>query len=361
MSATAAPVSGSEKLAQALASRHIPKLDALRAISALLVMLYHFGLPLDGSTGVTCFFVISGFLITWLLLAEHERKRSISLKNFYYRRAFRIFPAFYAFWFLVIAGLVAKHSHILWGQALSSFFYVCNYYQGLHHYPSTAFSRTWSLAVEEQFYLLWPLAFAWLIGNPRRLLKVLGGTILGIWILRVVLWAAGVDEAYIYTAFECRADALLIGCALAVSLRHGYLMGFYNALCRHVAGLVLAVAALAASMMIYSLGPDYRNTICFLIEPVLIAIIMVQLLGVNFKPLDLLDARPVRYLGLISYSTYLYHGLLKIPGPMVVQILAAYALASLSYFLIERPFLRLRDTEAAKSIAGLRAAATEPA
>src|SRR4051794_35358050 len=120
-----------ETLDRSIDARHIPKLDALRAISALLVMLYHFGLPVPAGFGVTCFFVISGFLITKLLLDEHARTGSVSLRAFYIRRAFRIFPAFYVYWLLATAWLVYR-DRILWGQAASSFFYVCNYYQGLH-------------------------------------------------------------------------------------------------------------------------------------------------------------------------------------------------------------------------------------
>src|SRR5262249_39709282 len=147
-----------DKLSQSFHAKHIPKLDGLRAISALLVMLYHFGLPIPAGLGVTCFFVISGFLITRLLLDGHERTRRVSLKDFYIRRSFRIFPAFYVYWAGITVWLVYRR-HVIWGQAVSSFFYVCNYYQGLHHYPSTPYSRTWSLGVEEQFYLLWPWVF----------------------------------------------------------------------------------------------------------------------------------------------------------------------------------------------------------
>ena len=159
-----------QRIAASANARHIPALDALRAASALLVILYHCGVPyIPASLGVTVFFVISGFLITWILLKEYDQRGTISLRNFYGRRSFRIFPAFYVFWAIMIAATLFRHAHVLWGQALSSFFYVCNYYQGTHGYPSSAFSRTWSLAVEEQFYLLWPLLFRTFARNQEKL------------------------------------------------------------------------------------------------------------------------------------------------------------------------------------------------
>ena len=105
------------------------------------------------------FFVLSGFLITWLLLNEEKRWVNISLKLFYVRRSLRIFPAFYVFWFLVVGTGVIMGKRLAAGQAVSSLFYLTNYYQVLFGDPDTALSHTWSLAIEEQFYLLWPLAF----------------------------------------------------------------------------------------------------------------------------------------------------------------------------------------------------------
>jgi len=95
----------------------------------LIVVLYHFGFAfLPAGAGVMIFFVISGFLITLLLLEEYDKTSRISLGHFYFRRTFRIFPAFYVFWAVTVGGLLVKHSHILWGQVIATFFYVGNYY-----------------------------------------------------------------------------------------------------------------------------------------------------------------------------------------------------------------------------------------
>jgi len=334
-----------ERLAKALRAKHIPKLDGLRALSALLVMLYHFGYPIPAGFGVTCFFVISGFLITWLLLEERDKTGGTSLKGFYIRRAFRIFPAFYVYWALSVAYKVIWHRPLLWGQAVSSFFYVCNYYQGLNAYPESGFSRTWSLGVEEQFYLLWPFLFMKL-REPRQLLRVLLGIIAAIWVYRLGLYFAGVHEYYLYTAFECRADSIFVGCALAVALRQRLLDAWVGRLCRHWTRLLVTVGCLGLSLVFHhAYGSNYRDPVAHLVEPVLFAILIVQMIGIQWRPLELLDARPVRFLGLISYSTYLYHGVVPIPAsaPVVLKLIPAYVMAAGSYLGVEKPFLRLRD------------------
>jgi len=334
-----------ETLLRSIRARHIPKLDALRAVSAVLVMLYHFGLPVPAGFGVMCFFVISGFLITKLLLDEHEQTGRVSLRGFYLRRAFRIFPAFYVYWLLATVWLVFR-GRIIWGQAASSFFYVCNYYQGLHHYPSSAYSRTWSLAVEEQFYLVWPWLFCRLAGRRGALLKLLAGLIGSIWLLRIVLVAVSVPEEYLYTAFECRADAIFVGCALAIALRNGAGARLWTALCASPARMLPTVALLAAAVAGERfLGTNFRDAGGNIVEPLLFACLIVQLLGTPCRMLDWLDSRPVRFLGTISYSTYLYHGLVALPAalPAAANILPSYAVATLSYLGVERPLLRLRD------------------
>ena len=207
-------------LAQGLDRSHLPSLDGLRAIAAFLVVLYHCFLPaLPGGMGVLAFFVLSGFLITWLLLKEEERYGKVSLKLFYVRRSLRIFPAFYAYWLLLMGAHVIARKQIAMGQAIASLFYVGNYYQAIVGDPQTGLSHTWSLGVEEQFYLLWPITFLWLKGNGRRV-RFLLWSIAGVWLYRELLvLVIHAPQQYIYEAFDTRADHLMIGCLLAVALR----------------------------------------------------------------------------------------------------------------------------------------------
>jgi peptidoglycan/LPS O-acetylase OafA/YrhL len=340
-------------LSDNLRKKKIPKLDALRAVSALIVVLYHFGFAfLPAGAGVMIFFVISGFLITLLLLEEYDKTSRISLGHFYFRRTFRIFPAFYVFWAVTVGGLLVKHSHILWGQVIATFFYVGNYYQGLNHYPENGLSHAWSLGVEEQYYLLWPPLVLLLARNRQLLLRVTCWGILLVWIYRVILQFAGAPEEYIYTAFDTRIDHLLVGCVLAISLHYGYFARFWTIVCASTmllpfGGLVLSTTAA------WFYGTSYRNTVGFMVDPVLVAVLMTQLLASPQRCLAWMDSGPLVYLGTISYSTYLYHemaaGLVAkaargMPAGVVIiaGVAATYVAASISYYAVERPFLRLR-------------------
>jgi peptidoglycan/LPS O-acetylase OafA/YrhL len=106
----------------AIQGRSLPSLDGLRAIAVFLVVFYHSGLPVNGGVGVLMFFVISGFLITWLLLHEDKRWGNISLRLFYIRRTLRIFPAFYVFWVLVVFTFIVFRKPLQVSQAAASFF-----------------------------------------------------------------------------------------------------------------------------------------------------------------------------------------------------------------------------------------------
>jgi len=344
-------------LSHNLHQKKIPKLDALRAISALIVVLFHFNLTfLPAGLGVMIFFIISGFLITWLLLDEYDSTDTISLKRFYFRRTFRIFPAFYVYWIVIVGALLLKHGHLLWGQAIATFFYVGNYYQGFNGYPESGLSHAWSLGVEEQYYLIWPAIFRLFAGNRQRLLKATCGAILFVWIYRLILQAAGVSPQYIYTAFDTRADHLLIGCALAICLRYHYFARFWTFICARTAYMLLPVTGMVLSAAAWvRYGDTYRNSIAFIIDPLFIAVLMAQLLATRDRRLAWMDSPLLVYLGTISYSTYLYH---KLAGEVVAKALAdrvpdalivilgvagTYAAASMSYHMIEKPCLLLRD------------------
>ena len=342
-------------LRENLRKKKIPKIDALRALSALIVVLYHFHFDsIPAGTGVMVFFIISGFLITWLLLNEVDETGTISLGHFYFRRTFRIFPAFYVFWAVIVGGVLLKHGHLIWAQAIATFFYVGNYYQGLNHYPETGLSHAWSLGVEEQYYLLWPAMVLLLARRPRLLLRATCVAILLVWVYRGILFSLKVPEEYIYTAFETRVDHLFIGCVIAIALRYGYFIRFFRLVSSRTVYILLPLGGLLLSNIAVSmLGTNYRDTVGFIVDPLLAAVLMVQLLASRSRWLGWMDSPLLVYLGTISYSTYLYHelaGALVVrtmggmsKGLMIVPVLAAsYALASISYYGVEKPFLKLR-------------------
>lgn len=343
-------------LSENLNKRKIPKLDALRAASAGIVVLYHLGYDFfPAGVGVLVFFVISGFLITWLLLEEWDSSGAISLRHFYFRRTMRIFPAFYCFWLVSILVWRVLHHPVPWGQAAAMFFYVGNYYQGLNHYPESGLSHAWSLGVEEQFYLIWPALFLMLVKHHRRLLKVSCGLILFVWVYRIVLVLLGAPGEYIYTAFDTRFDHLLIGCVVAIALRYGYFSRLWQTICAKTVYCLFPLLGLILSTVAFHAGGEtYRDSVGFILDPLLVAILMVQLIASRSRLLAWMDSGLLIFLGTISYSVYLYHELathiaLRIVGRwprpilMVVILLATYLVASVSYFAVEKPFLRLRS------------------
>ena len=340
-----------------LARKHLAGIDGLRAIAALLVVLYHAGVAgIPASTGVLAFFVLSGFLITRLILAEEARTQTVSLSRFYVRRSFRIFPAFYAYWVVAMVYAAARHHALDWPQSLSAFFYLSNYYQAIFGDTGNGLSHTWSLGVEEQFYLLWPFVFLLLRDNARRF-KALIVLIPLLWLYRESLvYVFHVDQRYIYEAFDTRVDHILMGCLLAVALETGHFGKLWKIVCLSPYMMLLTMGLMALVFRGATLlhVRDYRDSIEFVVVPVLCALLIAQLVAFPAHPIT----RPfnwewVRFLGRISYSVYLYQQLVVYPAMKVFEgsrllgvaaaIAASILLAICSYYLIEQPFLRLRQ------------------
>lgn len=340
---------------------HIPALDAMRAFSAFLVVFYHGGLEwVPGGLGVLAFFVLSGFLITWLLLKERAKYGQVSLRLFYARRSLRIFPAFYGYWLLVVGGLWFFGKRLVWPQAWASFFYVNNYYQAVTGDPNTALSHTWSLGVEEQFYLLWPALFLQLSTDLRKAGRVLIVLIVAVWLHRVVLKLVfGVGQGYFYEAFDTRADSLMVGCLLAIVLREAdrsWVLDAAGWLTNHAAKPLLPLAGLVLSTAIAARVPGYRDLVGFVVDPVLVAVLIVQwiTLSLHGRWWQWLNQPWLCHLGALSYSIYLYQQI--VPGfagklargtasPLywVLTIGGVIAAASISYHFVEKPFLRWKD------------------
>lgn len=203
----------------------IPSLDGIRALSVGVVLLSHAGLGniVPGGFGVTVFFFLSGYLITTLLLAEQEKMGKINLSHFYLRRFFRLFPPLFFTllfsYFFVFSGYLS--GGVSWGGALSQFFYMANYHQ-IFNWPGEIPSGTgilWSLAVEEHFYLFFPVAFCFLIKkfNRKSLSLILFLTCLLILSWRCLLFFYfNAPESRTYYSSDTRIDSILFGCVLAL-------------------------------------------------------------------------------------------------------------------------------------------------
>jgi peptidoglycan/LPS O-acetylase OafA/YrhL len=290
---------------------------------------------------VVVFFVISGFLITSLLLSEHRRKGRISLKLFYARRALRIFPASFAFLgclcLLWMAGIIALKGSDLWHAVT----YTVNYDPA----RSWEVGHLWSLSVEEQFYLLWPFAVFAL--GPRRSAWVAGAVIFlgpaarsGAW-----LFLRGTPY-YDLPMFPMVADSLAAGCLLAslrtwLETQKWYLRLFHPA----VSILLLAVALLINRLMDYTIALVAGAAVV----NVIIAILMHRSVYCAKGWIgQVLNWRPVAFIGLLSYSLYLWQQLFLNRNstawftafPQNIVLTCAAALAS--YFLLEKPLMRLR-------------------
>lgn len=343
-------------LRDVLKRSHLPVLDGLRAVAVGVVIFGHANYPVRGipsDLGVSAFFVLSGFLITRLLLREYDATGDVSVKRFYIRRTLRIFPAYYAF-VLISYAVDAWHGH-QWDPILlrSALTYTVNYFNAFNHHPTTSVAHAWSLAVEEQFYLLWPLAFIILAAKGRR------ATITGVaaMALAVVAWRSGLtliahaDPSYLYNAFDTRFDNLAVGCLLALSVD-------YNRVTRAVelVGQRAWFPLVTLTLLLYSrlaLPEAYHYSIGFTVDAVLVAVLIMQLLQLHGTPQwSWLDAPAVRYLGVISYPIYLYHAWgasfghrFPVEGKGIqfaAGLLATILLASGSYYLIERPFLKIK-------------------
>jgi peptidoglycan/LPS O-acetylase OafA/YrhL len=341
----------------------IPGLDAVRAFAALLVVLYHFGIATSvmhlGNLGVEIFLTLSGFLITWLLLQEQNRDGAIRLGRFYARRSLRIFPAFYVYGLSSLTLLALSHRQIPWGQFAAAFLYVTDFRIGLGYSEHYLLAHTWSLALEEQFYLLWPLGIVLCRGDKQRLTRLLVACIALIWIHRAWLVIGGRESSvYLYVFPDVRMDQLLIGCLVAVVLERGLLWRWWAFVCRDrflpvIVALCLALSAHAEAVSNYT----YLHLIGFVVDPLLAAILIVQVIAWSTEPSwSWLSWPSVRRLGKISYSVYLYHVIFMTTGvhlllgrylrwwPLVlaVKIGSTVLLAGASFVAVEKPFLRLK-------------------
>jgi peptidoglycan/LPS O-acetylase OafA/YrhL len=343
--------------AEAIRSRHMPALDGLRAVAAFSVVAAH-GYNVSLLDGVTVFFVLSGFLITTLLLREQQSTGMVSLRAFYARRTLRIFPAYYAC--VVASYIIDRVAGNAWpaGLAPSAFAYVVNYFNAFHGHPPTSIAHLWSLGVEEQFYLLWPAAF---IALSRLGVSALQRGLIALiavataW--RFLLYFGGfVGQAYLYNTFDARFDNLAIGCLLATVATGPAATKWVTRVAAHSwAPLVTLALMTLVDIGMSSIG---RHLAGFTIYSALVAILIAQLLHLSRSSLwRWLESTPARFLGTISYPIYLYHGwglglghwltkwpaLLQFGAGVVFTVLGAVG----SYYIIERPFLKMKQRFAA--------------
>ncbi len=344
---------------------YLPGLDGLRAVAVMAVLLYHGEVSgwQGGFLGVEVFFVISGYLITSILLAQWQNDRRIDLKTFYQRRALRLLPALFLVLFLVaLLSVIFLPNEVatLRGDIVSALTYVTNWFYifGQKSYfessgrPSLV-QHLWSLAVEEQFYLIWPLLFTFgmrRFGRRGLFIAVVIGAAMST-ALMALLYHPGVDPSRVYYGTDTRAGGLLIGAAVAFvwspfRLRKDVGQGA-PILLDLVGGI--AFATLVMMLMVTDQFSDalYRGGFAkvSLVTVVVIAVVVHPAAHLG----RVIGWRPFRWVGLRSYGLYLYHWpiyQLTRPGldipltgaPLLTLRLGlTFAIATASYKYVETP------------------------
>jgi peptidoglycan/LPS O-acetylase OafA/YrhL len=346
---------------------YIPTLDGMRGVCVLAVMVHHLNLPgtYMGSLGVDAFFVLSGFLITALLVQEHTDTGRINLKQFYLRRALRLLPALYG---LIIAACLLimtlgepfERDTVFQG-ALSSIIYINNWalIDQLQVLPGLGFgplNHLWSLGVEDQFYLLWAPAAVFLLYRfkPRTMLVVIAVAAIVSAIVCALVWrTTGIYERS-YMGTDARGVGLLLGCALGVIYTKYGLSWFVRF--RRIVIIIIASIVFVVTVAVTNPVP---STIMydggFVIVAIGVALLITLLLLPETSPLlhRIFTWRPLVWVGTISYGLYLWHGMLfwfispyRISAnPYVLDtlaILVSFLAAFASRRYVEQPFLRLK-------------------
>lgn len=350
-------------------TRSIPSLDGLRALSILLVVLSHAAIAggpqlsslvhryVDwGVFGVRVFFVISGYLITRLLLDELTKTEELNLTRFYFRRTFRIFPPFYLY--LAVLGVLAGAGTI---ELATRELFVSSMYATNYQHVGWFVGHSWSLAVEEQFYLIWPVVLLWL-GRRRGWIAPL--VVIAICpLLRVVYFEYSGRTGLPEHQFEFTADMLAIGCLAAFGeglfVRGLRRLGLANDATGAVDAVVVmsVLVAVAASSL-----RDHPRLDMLAGRTVAASAVCVAVLCLIHAPNTLigraLNWSPLASVGRISYSLYLWQQLFLSPMgaaglglPIWAGVPLAFGVAYLSYRFIEQPMIANRERIGAAGLA----------
>jgi peptidoglycan/LPS O-acetylase OafA/YrhL len=322
---------------------YVPALNGLRGIAILGVLGVHlFGLS-GGFYGVDLFFVLSGFLITTLLLEEHDRTGLVSLRAFYIRRARRLLPALGAVLVLIAVVGPMFYSPGLVASIVASGLYAANIVRGFGHsdfLAATPAAHLWSLAQEEQFYVVWPIALLALRRRltERRVMTLLAAGFVALVLYRAALAGAGAGWHRLYYAPDTHMDGLVLGCFLAYARRRGLTV---SALTGCVAGaLIVAAFILGEQTVRWSAGG---------LPVVELAAAALVLAALSPGPVRaVLSARPLVWIGALSYSLYLW----QIPAMWLTgwddrwgALALTVVFTLISYYVIERPFRRPRQAD----------------
>ncbi len=350
----------------------IPSLDGIRTVAVMIVFVAHAGLGhvVPGGFGVTVFFFLSGYLITTLFFREQQRYGSVSLPAFYMRRLLRLSPPLFitlaVAYTLMLTGVIRGSFDP--GSLVAQALYAYNYY-GVHigrpyDIPEGSFVL-WSLAVEEHFYLVYPLVFLGLCALKQRIAQV---ALLGVTMLGVLAWRAWlyygvqIDTQHLYYATDARLDSILYGCVLAFLVQwrketnetHGKNQPLFSTSTPAVIGWTVAsLMVIAATLAVRDEG--FRYTLRYSLQGVaLIPLFFYAVQLPNLPHHRVLNTKLFARVGAYSYSLYLIH-LIVIKGlqqhtvfqgslalTFVVALAISLAYSAVLYRVVEQPVARLR-------------------
>ena len=350
------------------AQRYMPGLDGLRALAVLAVLAYHLqlGWAPGGLLGVGVFFTLSGYLITDLLLGQRDAFGHLRLGNFWLRRARRLLPALFLMLAVVVAWVTLfdrSQLPTLRGYVAAAALYVSNWWNIIRHAsyfsrfgPPPPLDHLWSLAVEEQFYLIWPWLL-WLgVSYARGRYRLAGLTLAGAALSAIVmalLYQPGVDPTRVYEGTDTRAAGLLVGAALAMVWPSRYLRADLALRRRLLLDAVGVAGLVVIALLIWRTSQYspflYRGGI------VLLSVGTVGVVAALAHPASWLGPAlgwaPLRWLGVRSYGIYLWHfPIIVLTTPTVqkgvnltlqiLQVVATIAVAALSWRFVEEPIRR---------------------
>ncbi len=373
--------------------RYVPALDGLRAVSIALVVLAHFGIQqAPGLLGVTIFFFISGYLIAGQILGEVDRNGRLAVGLFYWRRALRLYPALIAM--VTIGGLayVAAGGVITLADVASALFYFANVREMYGGFDSDlpnmshVYSVLWSLAVEEHYYLVFPLVAASLAARRLRLAAALAAIIVGVTLWRCHVAAGGLAGSIplrVEHGTDTRIDSILYGALFSVLLASRWRAAVLR-LVGNRAACAAGLALLLLSLLIRD--PWFRHTLRFTVQGLGLFLAVGALLHAPTLAWAraVAGVRPAILLGRLSYSLYLWHWIVlslvlacmpaALTQPLVVpgmppawwlaavfgpMVAASLALSAASYYGIERPMLAVRRHFGSHAVADAALAAED--
>jgi peptidoglycan/LPS O-acetylase OafA/YrhL len=344
--------------------RDIPSLDGLRALSIALVMLSHGAwifpdwfesltpvrlvIGTGRRQGVVIFFIISGFLITSLLMREREKTGTISLKRFYFRRCLRIFPPLYVFLavmgILWATGIIPEH----WPSFLAASTFTWTYYPFAHGFE---IGHLWSLSIEEQFYFMWPLAFLLLARKGKSIGAAIFLIVLMPFLRLAFYFAVPSMRGFEANMLQQWTDALMIGCLFAM-IRSNPDWKRWKA--RYLNGWValgLAILGLLgipwiSEVLPHAIGRGFGISLGMSISALSIGGMLIFVVD---HPESIggriLNFAPIRHIGVISYSLYLWQQIFMSWNTQLLPwgFLYAFLAAEASFWLVEKPSMRLRS------------------